>query len=568
MMKLSSAPQAIIKAFRMCVMRFPAPSLFVTSLSAFLIFCLIDEGQSLSDKAIGVTSYFLSIAFLLSLTIQLWAEEGVSKRTATIVFIVSHAILLADSIYLHYALDARQTNYELLIAHAATTFALLLSIFFLSFLKEKDNIASWNFAMNLIANGVICLVVGLIMWGGTSILLVSLQVLFDIDFDGKWYGVLGVLTTLLLSSWLLIGRIPEGERKYDRKPLDSNFLNAVIRFLFLPLVGLYIIVLYIYAARILVRWELPSGGVSLLVVTSMIGLIIIEFGLYPIRKLSKKNADHFIARYLPLAILPLLLLMTIGIIRRFNDYGITINRLYIITLNIWFYFVCIVLFITKAKRINWITISFAIIFLLTSSFPINYTSITRNYLHSSISHRLEGKKLPLNIEQYENMIHTLPKEKAITLNEQLLYLQEAFGSDASKQYVKDKNNYVSFYSYKFELEEDTVMVEEIGTYYRSENDFFIDFPEDYNRYIRCSFQSIEIQKNQKMVKLVPTENDLVTDTFLISTDTLKAYGNKADGSIMPPIMFHSKSGKNLFYATYFDMSSTQLDIDGFVLQKK
>ena len=53
--------------------------------------------------------------------------------------------------------------------------------------------------------------------------------------------------------------------------------------------------------------------------------------------------------------------MTIGIIRRFNDYGVTINRLYLITLNVWCYFVCITLILIKAKRINWIPVSFSII---------------------------------------------------------------------------------------------------------------------------------------------------------------------------------------------------------------
>ena len=37
------------------------------------------------------------------------------------------------------------------------------------------------------------------------------------------------------------------------------------------------------------------------------------------------RSDNWIARWMPVLILPLLLLMTIGIVRRFNDYGITVN---------------------------------------------------------------------------------------------------------------------------------------------------------------------------------------------------------------------------------------------------
>ena len=116
--------------------------------------------------------------------------------------------------------------------------------------------------------------------------------------------------------------------------------------------------------------------------------------------------------------------MTVGIVRRFSDYGITINRLYLITLNLWFYFVCITLFVTKARRINWITISFALIFLFTSAFPINYFSITHDYMKSHIEKAMAHQKLPIGDKQYEQLLRSMPKAEAKELNEQLNYLYE------------------------------------------------------------------------------------------------------------------------------------------------
>ncbi|HBB07673.1 MAG TPA: DUF4153 domain-containing protein, partial [Bacteroides sp.] len=63
-----------------------------------------------------------------------------------------------------------------------------------------------------------------------------------------------------------------------------------------------------------------------LVVTLMTGCIAIEFALYPARVKYGHRKDRLIARLLPALALPLLLLMSIGIARRFMDYGITINR--------------------------------------------------------------------------------------------------------------------------------------------------------------------------------------------------------------------------------------------------
>lgn len=570
-MKLSSTPQAIVRAFQMCVKRFPVPSAFITALSLFLIFNIMDEGNMLSEKAVGTVSYYLSVGYLLSLTLRLWEEEGRKQRTVLIANIIAHLILLADAIYVYHALaDNENNNWELVVARAAAIFSLWLSLFFLSFFKEKDNIASWNFTMRLMANFVICYMIGNIMWGGLSLLLASLDTLFGIDFHYKWYGVLGILTSLFLSTWLFLGRMPEGKEKHDRKPVESGFLNAVMRFLFLPLVGLYIIVLYIYAAQILVRWELPNGWVSWLVVTSMIGLIVIEFGLYPIRKLQNKRTDNLIARYLPVAILPLLMLMTVGTIRRFNDYGITVNRLYLITLNLWFYFVCITLFLTKARRINWITISFSLIFLLTSAFPINYLSITRNYMESHIATTLADKQIPLTAKQYEQLLRSMPKEEAIQLNDQIRYIRNYYGRCYTEAYVKD-STYISFY-YDF-LEDDPYTIDVEAVTRPISNSLYhydIDIPEDYSRMVKTENLSASCKKGQKVVKFVPTLGEETFDTVFVNLDTLRTYANKMDA----PIQLPCSTDKTLYYATSFYISEIDkekgydVSVTGFILQKK
>lgn len=570
-MKLSSTPQAIVRAFQMCVKRFPVPSAFITALSLFLIFNLIDKKDMLSERVVGAISYYLSVGYLLSLTLRLWEEEGRKQRTVLTANMVAHLILLADAIYVYHALaDNENNNWELVVARAAAIFSLWLSLFFLSFFKEKDNIASWNFTMRLMANFVICYMIGNIMWGGLSLLLASLDTLFGIDFHYKWYGVLGILTSLFLSTWLFLGRMPEGKEKHDREPVESGFLNAVMRFLFLPLVGLYIIVLYIYAAQILVRWELPNGWVSWLVVTSMVGLIVIEFGLYPIRKLQNKRTDNLIARYLPIAILPLLLLMTVGIIRRFNDYGITVNRLYLITLNFWFYFVCITLFLTKARRINWITISFSLIFLLTSAFPINYLSITRNYMESHIEKTLADKQIPLTAKQYEQLLRSMPKEEAIQLNDQIRYIRTYYGNSHTEAYVKD-STYISFY-YDF-LEDDPYTIDVEAVTRPISNSLYhydIDIPEDYSRMVKTENLSVSCKKGQKVVKFVPTLGEETFDTVFVNLDTLRTYANKMDA----PIQFPCSTDKTLYYATSFYISEIDkekgydVSVTGFILQKK
>lgn len=571
-MKLSSAPQAIINALQNCIKRFPVAVAFITALTLFLIFLIIDEEKTLSGQANGTIVYYLSVGYLLSLTLRLWAEDGRKERTVLIVNIVAHLLLLADAFYIYHTTgDERQTNWELYVAHAATILSLWLSLFFLSFFKERDNIASWNFTKRLILNSIICYFIGNVLSGGFVLLLTSFNFLFNIDLGYKWMLIAETLIGMLLPTLLFLGRIPQGEQKFDRKPLDSNFLNAVIRYLFLGLEGLYIIVLYIYATLILIRWELPNGKVSMLVVVSMVGLILIEFGLYPVRKLQNKNTDNFIARYLPVAILPLLLLMTVGIIRRFSDYGVTISRLYLITLNLWFYFVCITLFLTKARRINWITISFALIFLLTSAFPINYFSITRNCMDSQIRQALystdmmQRRTLPLKERQYKHLLHILTKEEAVELNDKMRYMREHFGSYYTDAYVKDTTEVYFYYDFL----SDDYAPPFYNVYNSCPDKFTFDIPEGYNRMVHVYTPVASCLNWQKGVKVVPTYNEETFDTVYISIDTLKAHEHVMNA----PIQFPCSSDKTLYYATRFSIGDNRrgeyrIDVTGFVLQKK
>ncbi|MBR1667245.1 MAG: DUF4153 domain-containing protein [Bacteroidaceae bacterium] len=581
-MRLSAAPKNIINALQNCVRRFPVAVAFVTALTAFLIFNILNDGKSLSENTIGTTIYYLSVGYLLSLTLQLWAEEEKKQRIVLIVSIVAHLLLLADAFYIYHTIgDGGKTNWELYVAHAAAILSLWLSLFFLSFFKEKDNIASWNFAFTLLLNCIICYVIGNVLSGGFMVLIASFKFLFNIEFGYKWHLVITTLIGLLLPTLLFLGRIPQGYQKFDRKPVDSNFLNTVIRFLFLPLVGIYIIVLYVYALQILIRWELPNGWVSWLVVASMAGLILIEFGLYPVRRLKNKRTDNLIARYLPVVILPLLLLMTVGICRRFSDYGITISRLYLITLNAWFYFVCITLFITKARRINWITISFALVFLLTSAFPLNYFSITRKAMESQIKQTLystdmmQYKKLPLNEKQYKHLLHVLTKEEAIQLNDKMRYIRNHYGSDYTEAYVKDTTTYISFYYDFLETHSHSTVV--TGDYYIGNGceNYAIDIPEGYGRIVRVYTPTLTVPPHQNIVKFVPEYNGEAIDTIFVNLDTLRAHEN----SMQAPIPMPCSSDKNLYLTTRFSISpfhdsrtneleGIMVDITGFILQKK
>jgi len=148
----------------------------------------------------------------------------------------------------------------------------------------------------------------------------------------------------------------------------------------MPLLGAYLLVLYVYAAKILFTWNLPQGWVSILVTVSMGGMLLVTVLLYPTQFREGGSFDKKALRLLPAIMLPLLVLMSVAIGKRVSDYGITAPRLYVILFNLWCYIVCIVLMISRFRRFWWILASFAVLFLLSSVGPWNFSEVSERSL--------------------------------------------------------------------------------------------------------------------------------------------------------------------------------------------
>ena len=556
--RLTTLYKTLNGAFYNCMRRFPVTVGFVLALTVYLCIQITTEGNMGEKRLLMTVGYYLSVGTLLSLSLHLWAEEVKRAGVRVGVQVAAHALLAIDAIFLYFLNDSPRLI-DIIIAHGAGILAVGLSIFFLSFFREKNDIPTWNFTQYVLATLGLVFIVGAVMSGGLCLLVFSLHQLFGMTIGYKCYLYILVLFLLLLPALLFLGLLPKDERKHDRQPHPTAFMHNILRYLFLPLVGGYLAVLYAYASTIIARWELPNGWVSWLVTALMAGCIAIEFGLYPSRVKHQKPMDERIARWLPALILPLLLLMTIGIGRRFLDYGITLNRLYLATLNLWFYFVCIGLIVRKAKRISWIPISFSIIFLLTSALPVNYASITRNTLRREVKEVITQSglnALPLSEAQYKTWLESLP-DAGKQVNEKFYYLSEIFGEESIADLVSKD---IPFYAIREEQTPDTE-----NLHYQSEI-AKRPIPEGYQRLTSVSIN--QRFPNQNMEETGISIPLLQTDTLHLAIDTLRALDKN---NTLPPPEFHTHVG-NIFllssFHIYKEKEETQVILDGLLFHNE
>ena len=421
---------AWIKQFGRSCRRFPVSVLLLVFLTCFVLFLI--HGGKVTDKWQFFYIFYPATGAVLGVSLQLLTEDFKRRSTAVLTQVLVHAAWLGISIYLGQFDRFSLPQFD---AVTATVVTMVLSVFLLSFYRKGDDVPFWYFSLQTMVAIIAGLFVGGVLTLGLILFAQSLEWLFDVQVSDSVFGSIPTVCMLLLAPLLFMNLIPAGEEKRVREVQSySGFFKGVVQYLFIPLLLLYMATLYIYAAKILFSWQLPVGWVSYLVTASMVGLVILLYLTYPLQHEQNNSFFKTVTRWLPLAMLPLLALMTVAIGRRLSDYGITVSRLYLAVFNLWCYVVCIGLLITRNKRIWWIPASFAAVLFLISVGPQSIPNITQRQLQSEARKAFAAsgvKQLPLTGDQYEKWLDSVDTTVAASIDGKLDYLQRDFGYNST-----------------------------------------------------------------------------------------------------------------------------------------
>ena len=368
--------KTLIGRFGLSFKRFPIAMLLTLLLGCYLIY--LNHGGSLGYMKDFFWVFYPATGAVLAVALSLITEDFKNWKLALAVQLVVHAAWLAVSVYLS-RFDRFSTTQ--LIAVSATIAAMSLSVFVACFYRKRQDVQFWNYSMRTVLALAMSTAIGGILTVGLNLFLESLKMLFGLQVDDNLFGDIAAVCMTMLAPTLFMNIIPKGRNKYVDTVVEfSRFSKGVVQYLFIPLLVLYMVTLYVYAAQILFQWKLPVGGVSYMVTVSMVLMILLIYITYPIQHLEGNRLFKWVTRLLPVAMLPLLALMTVAIGRRLSDYGITVSRLYLLVFNVWCYAVCLWLIFTRNKRIWIIPTSFAIILLLISVGPQSIANVTLNEL--------------------------------------------------------------------------------------------------------------------------------------------------------------------------------------------
>ena len=510
---------SLADSFGQSFRRFPVAMVLVLFLTCFLLY--LNHGGDLGDKKEFFFIFYPGTGALLAVALSLLTEDFKSKWAALATQVIVHAAWLGISIYLS---QFDRFSIPQLIAVSATVFAIGMSVFLICFYRRRHELAFWNFSTHTVLGLAISAAIGGALTLGLLLLVESLKMLFGIIIHQEVYMDIWTVCMTLLAPVLFMNLIPKGENKYlNEAPAFSRFAKGVIQYLFLPLLGLYIITLYAYGAKILYQWSLPVGGVSYLVTGSMVLMVLLIYLTHPLQHQEGNKMFKRVTRLLPVVMLPLLALMTVAIGRRLADYGITVSRLYLLVFNVWCYAVCLWLIFTRNKRIWLIPASFATILLLISVGPQSIANVTERQLKKEALTAFTAsgiKQFPLTGEQYEKWLKETDHQVARSIDSKLHYLFTDYGYRSISNLV-DKGVITGRYS----SVDEQAAINEFNSYTYSNKDLILDtpVPQGYSSMSKVSLRDGNIVKiDGDKVLFTVTDSKSVEHQFKLNVKQLAA----------------------------------------------
>ena len=370
------------------IKRFPLTVLCAVAAACILIYMTHDEWrfgkESIYYNLIKVLMccelglpLFMGFALLSEMRkqslIQKWVLQFIALALITIYFFTIGDI---DSFKIVYV--ARYILF-LITVHLFVSFA--------PFLVFGQLNGFWQYNKTLFLRFLLAALYTGVLFGGIALALWSMDELLKITINYKKYLYTWYFLACIFNTCFFLAGIPSNLEDFEN---DSSYLKGLkvfTQYVLLPLVTLYLVILYAYIGKILIEWRLPKGLVSYLVIGYSVAGIFSLLLIYPIRNDEGNKWIHIFSRWFYLALFPLIILLSISIFNRTVEYGITENRYFILVLALWLFSIATYFLNGGKENIKIIPISLAVLALLSSFGPwvllvflnIARRSIWKNY---------------------------------------------------------------------------------------------------------------------------------------------------------------------------------------------
>jgi hypothetical protein len=357
------------------IVRFPL--VFVSAFAAIgcILYIMKRNGNDFDETLLMTWAFGLYLGIPLHFSAVLSAEaKGLSgnKRLATLLaFVVAHALLITNLIVVQGDLNSFKKVgvfvFYFISCHLLSSF--------LPFLVGMKREYFWNFNQWMFSRFVLSSVFGFVISSGLGLAFGAIQLLFG-ETDETFISQIIFLVTSSFHVFFFFAGTPTELNKGNWIVEPPKTFRILVQYILVPLIVLYLSILYIYLAKILFTFDLPKGNVSIwILVFCTLGILTILLA-EPFRNMES-NWVGKLAKIFYWLMLPLLVMLWIAICTRVLAYGLTESRALVLYLAIWLTFISLYNGFYKKKSLLAFPISlFIIAFLYQWGVPLSAHSIS------------------------------------------------------------------------------------------------------------------------------------------------------------------------------------------------
>ena len=431
------------KAFR----RFPM-ALVCAILSAALIIFMIDENFDLKDNVewfYTLQTLWLGMVAFVGLAVF---TQRYTMRNSTVILL--NVAVVALMVYYFFAQP------DFFTVKSVARFIILviaahLGVSFAPFLVNTEVNGFWQYNKSLFIRYLTSAIYSAVLYIGLSVALLAIRTLFTIDFDEKIYVYLFVTIAVVLNTWFFLSGVPSRIIGLEQVREYPKGLRIFTQYVLLPLVVIYLIILYFYEAKILFTLVWPRGFVSYLIIGfSTLGILALLL-VWPLRDDAEHTWIRTFAKRFFLAMFPLIILLILAIGRRVMEYGVTENRYFLIILALWLFIVALYFLFSRRKHIKFVPLSLFFAALLSGFGPWNAFEVSSLSQHKRLEHFLDKNKMILNGKAVKSKkeISKDDKKEIASIVDYMIdvhgveSIQDLFSQDLLKATTAKKNEYVN-----------------------------------------------------------------------------------------------------------------------------
>ncbi|MCK5658687.1 MAG: DUF4153 domain-containing protein [Alphaproteobacteria bacterium] len=445
----------LLDALKETFARFPLP---VICVGASTLLCIIraHDIKLMPEDSLMRTLLFLLYGLIFFTVARLYTEGTKASRDREVAINSAGGVLLLALVVIPDHITAM---------HAFIGVALALSMLFAPYIGRRsteDSVWFYNYingtALAVSGLSVLVLCIGLCaIVGSMDYLLLNMQL------SKKIYGDIWIFGGQFFGSMMFMRQIP---RKFDFEKSERELLPGIyfiLNYLVVPLILIYVWVLYVYFLKIAVQWELPKGSLAYMVTGfGSVGIAALLM-TFPMRNSGTKLLQQFYRYFYYLLIVPIILL-AIGLYTRISQYGVTESRYAIGICLAWLFALTVwnIVF-KKSAHIKHVPMILAALFLAGSIWPWSAVSISTR----SQQARLEVLLLKAGVAHADGTVTKTTQEVPFKLRKDISnildymfdgkeksikHLVTPFCKEIDKKYKKKKNTCHSVFYKKHDFE--------------------------------------------------------------------------------------------------------------------